>query len=665
MRFVVLLALLQPPANPPTNLADWTPRPATGKAEPWEKMRDPQWDDARFLKSDTGPSFHATFRYKHNGKDELVYKGLAIKLDGGGAIFDRASCTWACGWLGGYLVHSPRRFALLNTPTPDAKTLFANEPSRATIPAGASKFRGHYRRGDRIIVHFTDGQNERYETVRRQGNSLIRSEAGGGKVAVTVRGEPIADARPDDFQALMSSVPRATGEPIVTKLLRGNGDGPFRVDTLTVPYDNALKALFFLTSLAPLPDGRIAVTTCHGDVWTVAIDETKGECRWRRFASGLYHPFGLKIVDDKLIVLERGQLTRLHDTNGDGEADFYENLCNAWHTGNGEHSYDTGLETDPAGNFYFFKTGDTHLPSGGTLIKVSKDGSKVETFATGFRHPIGLGMSKSGIVTGADQEGNWMPATRIDEYKPGGFYGDMRAHHRTTPPTTYDGPLCWLPREVDNSAGGQVWVPETATAWGPLAGKPLHLSYGRCKAFTLLRQTLPDGRVQGGVCDLGFTFLAGSCRGRFTDDGTLYVVGLNGWQTAAKADGSLQRVVPTGKPYDGVVESRVTPTGLRLTFSRPIDATSIAPDRFKSAAWNYRWSGDYGSKRWRPSNPNAEGQDDRKVMSAKRLDDRTVELQFAGGLPPVMQQQVGYSIKATDGTTVQGSVYLTIHGTGP
>ncbi len=53
-----------------------------------------------------------------------------------------------------------------------------------------------------------------------------------------------------------------------------------------------------------------------------------------------------------------------------------------------------------------------------------------------------------------------MPATRIDQYKQGGFYGDMRAHHRPIPPKTYDPPLCWLPREVDNSAGGQVWVPE-------------------------------------------------------------------------------------------------------------------------------------------------------------------------------------------------------------
>src|SRR5205823_2501713 len=146
----------------------------------------------------------------------------------------------------------------------------------------------------------------------------------------------------------------------------------------------------------------------------------------------------------KVVVLERGQLTRLDDLDGDGEADLYENLCHDWHTGSGEHSYDTCLETDPEGRFYFFKTGDTHLPHGGCLLRVGKDGRKVEVFASGF-------------------------------------YGDMRAHHRDRPPATYDGPLLWLPREIDNSAGGQTWVPHDR--FGLPKGQMLHLSYGRCKLF--------------------------------------------------------------------------------------------------------------------------------------------------------------------------------------
>jgi hypothetical protein len=413
-----------------------------------------------------------------------------------------------------------------------------------------------------------------------------------------------------------------------------------------------------------LPDGRIAVSTCHGDVWLVKVNDDAGNVEWQRYATGLYQPLGLKVVEGKVVVLERGQLTRLHDLNEDGEADFYENLCNQWDTGDGQHSFDTCLESDPEGNFYFFKTGDTELPTGGCLMRVAPDGSKAEVFATGFRHPIGLGASPTGVITGADQEGNWMPATRIDEYKRGGFYGDLRASHRVPRPNSYDGPLCWVPREVDNSAGGQVWVP--SDTFGPLAGLPLHLSYGRCKAFVLLRQECGDVN-QGGVADLGLQFLSGACRARFHPvDGHMYVVGLNGWQTAAKADGSLQRVRYTGKPIDVPVRLAVVRDGVTLTFSRPLDDSAAGdPTRYRAAWWNYRWSGEYGSARYKVSAPDEEGQDDVPIIRTHVSEDgKTVRLMVKGGTRPVMQMQVAYNLAAIDGKPVVGSVFLTVHKTG-
>jgi hypothetical protein len=265
-----------------------------------------------------------------------------------------------------------------------------------------------------------------------------------------------------------------------------------------------------------------------------------------------------------------------------------------------------------------------------------------------------------------------MPATRIDEYKRGGFYGDFRAHHRKEPPKTYDGPLCWLPREVDNSAGGQVWVPVgepgvQTPGWSnsPLAGLPIHLSYGRCRPMVLLRQECENGVVQGGVAALDMKFLSGVCRGRFAKDGNLYACGLNGWQTAAQADGCLQRVRYTGKPLDVPVKMVVEGNAIRLTFSRALDTKSVGDAaNYKAAWWNYRWSGDYGSKRWKVSNPDAEGQDEFGARSARLLEDgHTIEIAFEK-LRPVMQMQVGYNVRAADGAMVAGSVFLTIHTTG-
>jgi hypothetical protein len=697
----------------PFDIMDWTPRPAVGKAEPWETMKDPEWDEARIRLTDTGPVFNGTIGRQLdvivNGKtvkqsEILAYKGTAVRLGekrDACVVFDRSTMRLVAGWTGGYLFHSDRRFGLLNTPRPPAgsQVVFktANAPGwadakgqfpavakpTAPLPQDHVKYRGHYLHGDRVVFSYTVNGVGVLDAVAHQKGGFVRTllidphdqplqlriddvrvsplppSKSAGTITVTY-GEFAAVERVDPAP-LVKPGPLRWGKPVETKLVKGDESGPFAVDTLTIPYDNPFKALFFCTGLDFLPDGRVAVCTCHGDVWLAKPDDKAGTVSWQRFATGLYQPLGLRVVDGKVVVLERGQLTRLHDGNADGEADFYECVCNDWHTGAGEHSYDTCLETDPQGNFYFFKTGDTELPSGGCLIKVSKDGHKVETYATGFRHPIGLGMSPTGIVTGADQEGNWMPATRVDQYKPGGFYGDMRAHHRQAPPSTYDPPLCWLPREVDNSAGGQVWVPKGA--FGPLSELPLHLSYGRCRAFVLLRQEFADGTVQGGVAPLPMQFLSGSCRGRFDKSNDLWVCGLNGWQTAAKADGSLQRVRYTGKPLDTVAKLEAVPGGVKLTFTRPLDkATAENPANYKAAWWNYRWSGEYGSKRWRPSAPNMEGQDEPAVESAKLLDEKTVRLTMAGGMKPVMQMQVGYNVTAKpDAAKVTGSVFLTVH----
>jgi hypothetical protein len=295
-------------------------------------------------------------------------------------------------------------------------------------------------------------------------------------------------------------------------------------------------------------------------------------------------------------------------------------------------------------------------------MRVSKDGKKVEVFATGFRHPIGLGVGPGDVVTGADQEGNWMPMTRVDAYKQGGFYGDMRAHHRATPPKIYDAPLVWLPKEIDNSAGGQAWVPDDR--FGFPKGQLLHLSYGRCNLYALLTQEVGDVK-QAGAVDLGVKFLSGSARARFNPkDGHLYVCGLNGWQTAAKRDGCLQRVRYTGQTLLAPTALSVHEDGIRLTFPEKIDAKGIDPKRFRVEEWNYRWSGDYGSKRWSVADPKRQGQDARPVERVTVGADGKSVFLHVKGLHPVMQLRVGYDVATGDGKAIRGAIFSTINKVG-
>ena len=140
-------------------------------------------------------------------------------------------------------------------------------------------------------------------------------------------------------------------------------------------------------------NGDCYVAMAHGDVWKVTgIDAELKAVKWQRFATGLYQPLGLRVIKEQVYVLGRDQITRLHDRNQDGEADFYEAFNNDIMIGGGGHSYATCLESDPEGNLYFIRCAEG-TPHGGVLLKVSADGSKLSVVATGFRNPNGLGVS--------------------------------------------------------------------------------------------------------------------------------------------------------------------------------------------------------------------------------------------------------------------------------
>ncbi len=431
-----------------------------------------------------------------------------------------------------------------------------------------------------------------------------------------------------------------------------------------------------------------------------AISNQPSTIRWRRFATGLYHALGLKVVNGEIYVTGRDGITRLRDLNGDGEADFYEAFNHDVMVTKSFHEFVFDLQTDPEGNFYFAKAGpvknggrgfDTICRDHGTLMRVSPDGRELTTVATGFRAPNGLGAGPRGELTTGDNEGTWTPACKINWVKPGGFYGVVPLAHREAPPTEYDGPLCWLPKRADNSGGAQVWAPP-GERWGPWGGQMLHLSYGTCSLFGVMEEEATDfakpdccDRVmQGGVVRFPLQFASGVMRARFNPvDGQLYVAGLRGWQTTGLKNGCLQRVRYTGAPAGMPVALHVRNDGIELTFAEPLDTQAAADvENYAVEAWNYVWSAAYGSPevstRAPAATPGEAGKDGEAEFSKAQMgvsahdtvavksvsistDERTIFLAIPE-LKPVMQMSIKYNIKAADGAPVKGEVLNTIHG---
>ncbi len=471
---------------------------------------------------------------------------------------------------------------------------------------------------------------------------------------------------PVDLRPRLAPKPGRWGGPLITqgRLATSGGDGPYVVDTITPPEPNPYNSWLRFSGFDFFADAtRAAICSVSGDVWVVSgLNEKLDHLEWKRFATGLFQPLGLKIVDDVVYVTCRDGIIRLHDEDGDGEADFYESFNNDVTITPHYHEFCLGLETDLEGNFYFSKGGNLDeaiIPHQGTFNRVSKDGSKLSIVATGLRAPNGMSVGPQGELTTSDNEGNWVPASRVNFMKPGGFYGHVFTAHQLPKPTTYDGPVFWLPKNVDNSSGGQTWV--TSRRWGPFEGDLLHTSYGLCSLFKAFYETV-DGVTQGGVVRFPLKFDSGVMRGRFSPgDGQLYLCGLVIWQSNGAQKGAMHRVRYTGKPVASLRDLAVKADGVELGFTTALDRASVEDTaNWSVERWNYKWTEKYGSPEFSVKDPDRKGHDTMTVKSVRLLPGGRVRVELPE-IAPVMQQRLKFALKTAEGQPLEQEVWHTIH----
>ena len=119
----------------------------------------------------------------------------------------------------------------------------------------------------------------------------------------------------------------------------------YKVENIPAPkgLDVQIGGLTFLS------DGRLAACFHRGEVYTYN-PKTK---IWKLFADGLHEPLGIIAEDNHtLVVMQRPELTRLRDTNGDGEADHYQTISDQFGMTGNYHEFAFGLPRDEQGNFY-------------------------------------------------------------------------------------------------------------------------------------------------------------------------------------------------------------------------------------------------------------------------------------------------------------------------
>ncbi len=463
---------------------------------------------------------------------------------------------------------------------------------------------------------------------------------------------------------------------------RTEGISPFRVkdrpriplpenpayvmDELLLPDDNPWNAWMRMSALDFFPDGRLAAATLGGDIWIVSgIDEGLERLQWRRFATGLFEPLGVKVIAGTIYVTVRDGILRLHDLNDDGEADYYEDFYADPDVSNGFHAYNFDLDTDSEGNLYYAKPGRyTDYSQPGALLKISPTGDEIEVIARGFRVPNGLGIDPlDDTLYISGQEGQWVPASKITIVpQQEGVQQWLGVSQRSTP--DFDGflqPMVWMPRELDNSTASMLVVRDER--FGPLDGKLVHTSFGKGWIYYHMQEDI-GGVRQAAVVAMPFLFDTGVQRLRVNPaDGQLYVVGLTGWDAeSTERDGSLTRVRYTGAPAYLLTQTHARAHGVQLDFTFELDPTTAgATDNYVVERWNYLWTADYGSDHYSIDRPGETGNDSVAVRSATVSDDgRSVFLEI-DDMQPVDQMMIRMDLTAADGTPYQEVVYLTVH----
>lgn len=567
----------------------------------------------------------------------------------------------------------------------DLTALLADEASAFTVTADGKSAKS----GAGLSVA-VKGEAKLVADAKNPNRLLLKFPKGSGTSSVQVAFARNADAKvgaAPDFASLMKGGAPIWKEKIETegKVATGDKDA-YVTDVATLPDANPWKSNLRFGGFDFIDEDSAALSSWNGDVWVVK--GLKGDWKkltWQRIASGLFETLGVRVVDGKIYVNGRDQITQLIDLNGDGETDHYKVFNRDVIITPNFHEFAFDLQTDKQGNFYFSKAApvrgggrgfDTILPHNGIVAKISPDGKKFDVVATGLRAPGGVGIGPNGEISTGENEGTWEPSCKINFVKAKDapvFFG-CEPSRQTLKDAPYTEPLCYLPMDVDNSGGSQVWVPD-GVKFGVNSGEMLHLSYGQSAVYRVLPQTV-NGKLQGGVSKLPIKLQSSAMRARFAKDGSMYVLGFRGWQTNAATECAFQRVRYTGKPTNVPDKYEVTKTGVRLHFAESLDEELVKDvSSFSSERWNYVRSVQYGSGEFSVDNPDKAAEEaatkkesknvhkrDKVVVKSSKLlaDGKTVELELEG-MKPSMQLKVAYDLESKDGEIIKGDIHSSVY----
>ena len=426
---------------------------------------------------------------------------------------------------------------------------------------------------------------------------------------------------------------------------------------VTVPL--APDCVLEVGGLAFRPDGKLLACTRRGEIWLVHNPTAPpAEIKMTRWASGLHEALGMWVQDDKTVyVVQRPELTKVTDADGDGTADEFQTVCDKWGVSGDYHEFAFGPARDKAGDFFvtlnvgFGGGHQAKAPWRGWCVKVSPDGA-MEPWAYGLRSPNGVAFSPDGDLFYADNQGEWVASNKLHHLQKGKFYGHQApllwlkhspfaglVPDKVASGMMYDGqkgpaggpsglpavepPAIWFPYgRMGSSVSEPVWD-TTGGKFGPFAGQCFVGDQTKSVVMRVAMEKV-NGVYQGACLPFRAGLQCGVNRLAFAPDGSLFAGQTGrGWGSLGGKPYGLQRLVYTGAEPFEVHHVALTRDGFDLTFTQPVDPKSVSAAAASVGSFTYAYWQTYGSPEF---DRRAES-----VTSAKPSPDgRTVSLTVPG-----------------------------------
>lgn len=443
-----------------------------------------------------------------------------------------------------------------------------------------------------------------------------------------------ADQEADYYRIISVATSQSNSDSRATNWRPGN-DGP----------------VLEVSGIAPYDDDRIAVSIRKGEVWILGgvYDDPPFQVTYHRFASALHEPLGLLRRGDDLLTVQRSELTRLRDVDGDDVADQYSTVVKGWGVTGHYHEYAYGPKADGDGNLWL--TLNIGMGLKGDLLKRTRQSSlgyqqglwrgwglKVDQSAGGdggrgelvpvcggMRSPAGLGANADGDMFYTDQQGNWVATGSLHHMRAGAFFhhpeslASMDADGSTIqgvrdvpdgmpmnealkrfPPMRP--PAVWFPYKKMGQSATDIMLDASGGEFGPFAGQ---LFVGEFTQASINRVFLEKvgGEYQGACFPFRSGLASAVLRLMQGKDGSVFVGLTNrGWSSLGTASYGLQRLIWTGQTPFEIRTMRVRPDGFQLTFTRPVDpVTAGKPASYRFKRYTYQYHSTYGSDEIQPS----------------------------------------------------------------